>query len=61
LLSGHIPQQVEKSSIVKTLTNKVIVNEKLLKELNMGSAQEAVGKTLLVGRGYRNFRCGGRL
>ena len=44
LLSGRIPQQVEKSSVVKSLTNKVIVNEKLLKELNMGSPQEAVGK-----------------
>jgi hypothetical protein len=47
LLSGHIPQQVEKSidkSAIKTQANKVVVNERLLKELNMGSPMEAIGK-----------------
>lgn len=47
LLSGHIPQQVEKSidkSVIKTQAKSVIVNEKLLRELNMGSPMEAIGK-----------------
>ena len=41
LLSGQIPQQ---STIDDTLVSKVIVNEKLLEALNLGSAQEAIGK-----------------
>jgi ABC-type antimicrobial peptide transport system permease subunit len=47
LLSGHIPQQGQESSdtsVVKGQVDKVIVNEKLLKELDMGSPHEAVGK-----------------
>lgn len=45
LISGNI--EVEKTadtSSVKAQTKKVIVNEKLLKELDLGSPQEAVGK-----------------
>ncbi|MEO7988425.1 MAG: ABC transporter permease [Chryseolinea sp.] len=41
LLSGRIPQQ---STIDDTLVSKVVVNEKLLEELNLGSSQEAIGK-----------------
>ena len=47
LLSGHIPQEIEKptdTSAVSATAKKVIVNEKLLKELDLGSPQEAVGK-----------------
>jgi putative ABC transport system permease protein len=47
LLSGHIPQPVQEptdESFVKAQIDKVIVNEKLLKELDLGSPQEAVGK-----------------
>ena len=47
LLSGNIPQPVEESSdtsVVKMQIAKVIVNEKLLKELDLGSPHEAVGK-----------------
>ncbi len=41
LLSGQIPQQ---ASANDTLIKKVVVNEKLVASLNLGSVQEAVGK-----------------
>ena len=47
LLSGHIPHQVEEStdtSVVNGQIDKVIVNATLLKELNIGTPQDAVGK-----------------
>ena len=47
LLSGNIPRPAEESpdtSVVKIQIAKVIVNEKLLKELNLGSPHKAVGK-----------------
>jgi putative ABC transport system permease protein len=40
LLSGRIPASNEHD----TLTSKVVVNEKLLAALNLGTAQEAIGK-----------------
>jgi putative ABC transport system permease protein len=41
LISGQVPPP---SAIEDTLISKVVVNEKLLEALNLGSAQEAVGK-----------------
>lgn len=45
LLAGNIPQEVKKSTVTTNeQTKRVVVNEKLLKELNMGTPSEAVGR-----------------
>ncbi len=50
LVSGIIPKQLEAVSgdtATKGGTKQVVVNEKLLKELDMGTPQEAIGKHFL--------------
>ncbi len=60
LLSGRIPQQ---SAIDDTFVSKVVVNEKLLEVLNLGSAQDAIGKHFWWGNAAEiigvvaNFNC----
>jgi putative ABC transport system permease protein len=44
LLAGNIPVKNEKSEAAKQVTNRVVVNEKLLKELRLGTPVEAIGK-----------------